>query len=69
MFISFVSSARRPCIEIMTKVAAAIERITMAVSYLLVPKLEAFCVTRNTPRRFRGVPLSSRRELSNRFQI
>jgi hypothetical protein len=69
MFISFVSSARRPCIETMTKVAAAIERIILAASYLLLPKLEALCIQRNTPRRFRGALLSSRRELSNGSQI
>src|ERR1700688_4481894 len=31
----------------------------MAVSYSLLPKLEGLRVQRNTPRRFRAVPLSS----------
>ena len=53
-------------VETMTKVAAAIELIILAVSYLLLPKLETLCIQRSTPKRFRGAPLSSRREVSNR---
>jgi hypothetical protein len=56
-------------VETMTKVAAAIELIILAVSYLLLPKLETLCIQRSTPKRFRGAPLSGRHALSNRSQI